>query len=148
MGTTLPINIEYLLSGKAVEGNRLDYKEGWNPDSIYRTICAFANDFDDAGGGYIVIGVEEKDGRAIRPVKGVNPDSIEQLLIDTESNLTGNLKEFYLAMKENPIISVEELSKLVGGKLKLSNQLISRLKKLGYVRLEGRRYGQWIILKN
>ena len=51
----LPINIEELLSGRAVEGDRLEYKEGWNPDAIYRTICAFANDFDETGGGYIVM---------------------------------------------------------------------------------------------
>lgn len=82
MSASLPINIESLLSGKAVENNRLDYKEGWNPDSVYRTICAFANDFEDTGGGYVVIGVEEKDGHAIRPVKGVNPDSIEHIETD------------------------------------------------------------------
>ena len=58
------INIEDLLNGKAVENNRLDYKEGWNPDAIYRTICAFANDFEDTGGGYIVVGVKEENGRA------------------------------------------------------------------------------------
>lgn len=28
----LPINIESLLSGSAVESNQLEYKEGWNPD--------------------------------------------------------------------------------------------------------------------
>ena len=43
----LPINIEELLSGRAVEGDRIEYKTGWNPDAIYRTICAFANDFDE-----------------------------------------------------------------------------------------------------
>ncbi len=75
----LPINIDSLLNGKAVENNRLEFKEGWNPKTIYRTICAFANDFDDAGGGYIIIGVEEKDGYAVRPVKGINPDSIERI---------------------------------------------------------------------
>ena len=42
----LPINIEELLSGRAVEGDRIEYKIGWNPDAIYRTICAFANDFE------------------------------------------------------------------------------------------------------
>lgn len=47
----LPINIEELLSGRAVEGDRIEYKIGWNPDAIYRTICAFANDFDETGGG-------------------------------------------------------------------------------------------------
>ena len=58
----LPINIEDLLGGFVVEGNRVEYKTGWNPDPIYRTICAFANDFDDACGGYIVVGVTEKNG--------------------------------------------------------------------------------------
>ena len=43
----LPINIESLLSGSAVESNQLEYKEGWNPNTIYRSICAFANDFED-----------------------------------------------------------------------------------------------------
>ena len=40
----LPINIEELLGGRAVEGDRIEYKTGWNPDAIYRSVCAFAND--------------------------------------------------------------------------------------------------------
>ena len=75
----LPINIEELLGGRAVEGNRIEYKTGWNPDAIYRTICAFANDFDETGGGYIVVGVEEENGHAIRPVVGINSDEIEPI---------------------------------------------------------------------
>lgn len=75
----LPINIEELLSGRAVEGDRLEYKTGWNPDAIYRTICAFANDFDETGGGYIVVGVKEENGHAIRPVVGINPNQIEPI---------------------------------------------------------------------
>lgn len=75
----LHLNIEDLLNGKAVENNRLDYKEGWNPDAIYRTICAFANDFEDTGGGYIVVGVKEENGRAIRPVHGIDPQRIEPI---------------------------------------------------------------------
>ena len=30
----LPINIEDLLGGLVVEGNRVEYKKGWNPDPI------------------------------------------------------------------------------------------------------------------
>ena len=75
----LHINIEDLLNGKAVESNRLDYKEGWNPDSIYRTICAFANDFEDTGGGYIVVGAKEENGHAVRPVIGIDPQKIEPI---------------------------------------------------------------------
>ena len=41
----LPINIEELLRCHNVESNRVEFKKGWNPDRIYRTICAFANDF-------------------------------------------------------------------------------------------------------
>ena len=75
----LPINIEDLLGGLVVEGNRVEYKKGWNPDPIYRTICAFANDFDDTCGGYIVVGVDEVDGRAVRPVVGIDINEIEPI---------------------------------------------------------------------
>lgn len=75
----LHFSIEDLLNGKAVENNRLDYKEGWNPDAVYRTICAFANDFEDTGGGYIVIGVKEENGRAVRPVIGIDSQKIEPI---------------------------------------------------------------------
>ncbi len=75
----LPINIEDLLNKQRVESNRIEFKEGWNPTSIYHSICAFANDIDNLGGGYIVVGVEEKDGMAVRPVKGVQEDRLDKI---------------------------------------------------------------------
>ena len=51
----LPINVEDLLRQRKVESNRIEFKKGWNPDRIYRSICAFANDFDNIGGGYILV---------------------------------------------------------------------------------------------
>jgi len=75
----LPINIEDLLSARIVESDRIEFKEGWNPDAIYRTICAFANDFDNIGGGYILIGVEEENGVAKRPIKGLNSEQIADI---------------------------------------------------------------------
>ena len=80
--TAFSININDLLEKRKVESNRIEFKEGWNPDRIYRTICAFANDFDNLGGGYIVVGVEEKDGVALRPIKGIAPESIDGILKD------------------------------------------------------------------
>jgi len=74
----LPIDIEKLLDGKSVESNRLEFKEGWNPDAIYRSVCAFANDFEDMGGGYIVVGVQEKNGHAVRPVLGIDPKELTE----------------------------------------------------------------------
>lgn len=75
----LHINIEDLLSARTVESDRIEFKEGWNPDSIYRTICAFANDFDNTGGGYILIGVEEDKGIAKRPIKGLTTEQISEI---------------------------------------------------------------------
>ena len=75
----IPVNIELLLSATSIEGARIEYKKGWNPDAIYRSICAFANDFDNSGGGYIIVGVQEENGRPIRPVKGLDLNEIEPI---------------------------------------------------------------------
>ena len=56
MSSKLPINLEDLLRQRTVESERIEYKGGWNPDAIMRTLCAFANDFANLGGGYVVIG--------------------------------------------------------------------------------------------
>ncbi len=60
----VPTNIKTLLAGNAVEWARIEFKETWDAEASLKTICAFANDIDNWGGGYLVIGVEEKDGRA------------------------------------------------------------------------------------
>ena len=67
----IPITIEKLLTENVVEWARIEFKEGWNPDTTLKTISAFANDIDNWGGGYIVIGAKEKDGKLVRPVTGI-----------------------------------------------------------------------------
>lgn len=76
----LPINIEDLLNKRKVESNRIEFKKGWNPDKIYHSICAFANDIDNIGGGYIIVGVEEKNGIAERPVLGIPEEDIDDIM--------------------------------------------------------------------
>ena len=99
----LPININDLLNKQKVESNRIEFKKGWNPVSVYHSICAFANDIDNTGGGYILIGVEEENGIAKRPVCGL---PIEQLdAIQKEMIGFNNLIEPYYA----PRLSVEEV---------------------------------------
>jgi ATP-dependent DNA helicase RecG len=36
--TKLPINLSDLLRQRTVEGDRIEYKAGWNPDPIIRTV--------------------------------------------------------------------------------------------------------------
>jgi len=56
MSSRLPLNLKDLLRQRRVEGDRIEYKSGWSPDPTIRTLCAFANDFENLGGGYIIIG--------------------------------------------------------------------------------------------
>ena len=76
--TALPINIDELLKGQIVEWERLEFKKGWNPEDIIHTICAFANDINNWGGGYLVIGIEEKDGQPIFPPIGLSPNKLNE----------------------------------------------------------------------
>ena len=59
----IPTNFKTLLSGNVVEWARIEFKETWDAEASLKTICAFANDIDNWGGGYLVIGVEEKNGK-------------------------------------------------------------------------------------
>lgn len=56
----LPINVNDLLHGKAVEWERLEFKQGWNPVDTLHTLFAFANDFHNLGGGYVVVGYKKR----------------------------------------------------------------------------------------
>jgi hypothetical protein len=80
--TRLPINIDELIKGRTVEGERLEFKKGWNPETVIHTLCAFANDFHNLGGGYIIIGIDEKDGQPILPPAGIPANRIDKIQKD------------------------------------------------------------------
>ncbi|MBI5218019.1 MAG: putative DNA binding domain-containing protein [Bacteroidia bacterium] len=75
----LPVNIEKLIHGEAVEWERLEFKKGWNPEEVTHTICAFANDINNWGGGYIIVGIEAIDGRPVLPPTGIAVNSIDKI---------------------------------------------------------------------
>jgi ATP-dependent DNA helicase RecG len=75
----LPISVADLLNRNVVESERIEFKEGWNPEPILHTICAFANDLGNFGGGYIVIGVAEKNGQPVLPPKGVEKGQLDAI---------------------------------------------------------------------
>ena len=64
----MPINVSSILDTKKVEDQRIEYKKGWNPEKILHSICAFANDYDDIFGGYIIVGVSEENGMPLETV--------------------------------------------------------------------------------
>ena len=75
----LPINLDHLLRQRTVEGERIEYKARWNPKGVFHAICAFANDFHNLGGGYVVLGVEEKNGRPVLPPIGIGSEKINAI---------------------------------------------------------------------
>ncbi len=80
MNSKLPINLEGLLRQRKVEGDRIEYKTGWNPDPIMHTLCAFANDFENLGGGYVVIGQDcDASGMPVFPPTGVPDNQLDKI---------------------------------------------------------------------
>lgn len=78
----LPISINELIENRIVENTRLEYKTDWNPEPIIHSITAFANDIDNLGGGYIVIGIKEENGMPVLPISGINKSSIDAIQKD------------------------------------------------------------------
>ena len=75
----IPISIEHLIGHQIVESSHIEFKQGYNPAAIIRTICAFANDIDNLGGGYIVVGIEEENGRPKQPITGIPADQMDSI---------------------------------------------------------------------
>jgi len=100
----LPINLDDLMYARAVESVRLEFKKTYSEptlEQIIHTICAFANDFHNLNGGYIVIGVEEKNGLAILPPVGLETKNIDKI----QKKIRGNCKR--IAPEYSPIFSPE-----------------------------------------
>ena len=81
MSAILPVNLDNLLYCRGVESERVEFKASWNRHTtgpqVLKTICAFANDYHNLNGGYIIIGVEERDGRAALPPFGLTAKEVE-----------------------------------------------------------------------
>jgi ATP-dependent DNA helicase RecG len=98
-GMGLPINVHALLTGQTVESERIEYKEGWNPLDIVQTICGFANDINNWGGGYIVVGIKEVDGLPQLPPKGIQANQVDKMQKEL-LNLCNELRPAYYPITE------------------------------------------------
>lgn len=86
----LPVNIEKLIKGTIVETERIEFKKGWNPEDVIHTMCGFANDINNLGGGYIVIGIDEENGNPVLPPTGLQKnqlDAIQKKLVELSNRI-------------------------------------------------------------
>ncbi|MBX3252898.1 MAG: putative DNA binding domain-containing protein [Chitinophagaceae bacterium] len=91
---SLPVNIEQILNGQTVEWERIECKQGWNPEDVIPAIGAFANDINNWGGGYIFIGVAENDGIAQLPPVGLHAGSLDGVQKEL-LNLSYKIQPYY-----------------------------------------------------
>ena len=76
----IPVNIGKLITGQSVEPDRVAFFPDLEPLSVLHTVCAFANDLQNLGGGYIVLGAAAENGTAKLPVKGLTSGRIGGML--------------------------------------------------------------------
>ena len=95
-------NSEYAM----LELGRLEYKEGWNPEEIIHSICAFANDINNWGGGYIIVGIKEIDGVPQLPPVGIPQNSIDK--IQKEIVQLCHMTEPYIQLVTYPTVFMEK----------------------------------------
>ena len=162
----LPINIEELLGGRAVEGDRIEYKTGWNPDAIYRSVCAFANDSPratietDEERTYFLIDIPCHPYFTKKEIEidtnGVKEDAESGVKGGVKGGVKDGVKEMSdiqeVIVKEmlfDPSITTSEMAQKTGIKFRTLQRHISQLQAMGVVvRKDGRKDGYWEVVKN
>jgi len=158
----LPINIEELLGGRAVEGDRIEYKTGWNPDAIYRSVCAFANGSPratietDEERTYFLIDIPCHPYFAKKEIEIDTNGVKENVEIGVKDGVKGGVKELSdiqeIIVKEmlfDPSITTSEMAQKTGIKFRTLQRHISQLQAMGIVvRKDGRKDGYWEVVKN
>ena len=101
---TLPINLDDLIHARSVESVKIEFKKTWSQpiaESVLHSICAFANDFFNLNGGYIIIGIEDKNGQPILPPHGLEGQNLDEI----QKWIRGNCKR--IDPEYQPVISPE-----------------------------------------
>ncbi|MCL1917898.1 MAG: putative DNA binding domain-containing protein [Peptococcaceae bacterium] len=104
----IPININDLINSRIVENARIEFKANWNPEPVMHTICAFANDMDNWGGGYIVIGAKDRDGSPEYPISGITKSSVDKISKEL-LNICNLIEPRYIPVSEHVVLDGKDL---------------------------------------
>lgn len=100
----LPINLDDLINARSVESVRREFKSTWSDPTLeqtIRSIGAFANDFFNLNGGYIVLGIAEQQGIPILPPQGLDNFDLDVI----QKQIRGNCKK--IDPEYQPVLSPE-----------------------------------------
>ena len=99
MDTGLATNLDDLLRRRAIESSRVEFKATWDDhtkQATVRSVCAFANDFLNLNGGYVVIGVEEEGGQPVLPPRGLPEADVDLIQRELAGACKGSISPEYL----------------------------------------------------
>lgn len=120
----LPININPLIHGSTVEWERIEFKEGWNPQNIFET--------DDARSYFLTVLYERKDTTQLQP----NTDNYDRLrpigdrLMTDYGRLTIDEEKIVLYLFKNESIARKDAVELLNyGETKIKELFASLLEK-------------------
>ena len=131
MSSKLPLHLDDLLRQRTVEGDRIEYKAGWNPDATLRTLCAFANDFENLGGGYVVIGQDcDENGQPIFPPVGLRANQLEPVQRDLLAFCNQKTSHF-----DDAVAAYQKCAAIPGGMQSTCTQGAEEAKKLAATQL-------------
>ena len=142
----LPINIEDLLNKRKVEGNRIEFKKGWNQTGI----PTIQEEMQKNGSPRVTI--ETNDERNFINVFIPIHEGCEETVIlnvpqdDTQDDTQGKNLDTWIEeqIRKNPTVTTEELAKLSGKGIATIKRHISKLPHIKYV---GSGYsGHWEIV--
>lgn len=157
-----------MLGGRAVEGDRIEYKTGWNPDAINRSVCAFANGSPkatietDEERTYFLIDIPchpgfMKETFSVEQigVKGGVKGGVKEPNVtkDVTKDVTKKLTERQSVITEDSFVTIPEMSLKTGVATRTIKRDIENLQSSGIltrkgVRKDGRKDGYWEVVKN
>ncbi len=91
------MDVRSLIAGSAARMFSTEHVSRWDSESVLHTICAFANDLDAYGGGYIVVGVDYENGYP--EVVGLDRGAIDGMLKELVG-MTNLIEPYYSPVTE------------------------------------------------
>lgn len=148
MSSKLPINLEDLLRQRKVEGERIEYKRGWNPDLILRTLCAFANDFEtDDDRSYFLIRLPVHPEADLGDSVGAEGSEKTPVKKPVETPVKTS-DQILRMLDEKPEMTLAQVASKIGKSLSAVERASSKLVKAGRLRFVGpKKGGHWEVIE-
>ena len=95
------VTIRDIIDKKRIESNRLEFKRSWSEqtfEQVMKTITAFANDFQNTNGGYILVGIDDAGKLPDQPT--LDASDVSQIVLNITNRCKGSIQPAYVPIIE------------------------------------------------